>query len=214
MPSARCPRCAVLVEIQPEAAQNQVINLDSSDGRTTRTVTAKYPLTTTDGGSENRPRYTIARCGSCYGRYIVEQTFGPPKPVWPLPGIEVSEEIPTEVAEAVGDAKKAHAVGAELASLLAARTAVIRVQREQNVSKIQELVSSGKLTEVLYRQADEVRLWANVQGHEDVPPEAIGSEDVDEPLEFLDVVLRTLYVDPARPRKRQEGRKNLGNQAD
>ena len=121
----------------------------------------------------------------------------------------VAEDIPEKIAAVFIEAKKAHAVGAETAALLAARTALIRTQREQDVSSIKELADAGKITPLLYRQADEVRLWANVTAHEDIQEDTPEPEDVSQLLEYLELLFDTLYVQPAKLAKLSERRTNL-----
>jgi hypothetical protein len=56
------------------------------------------------------------------------------------------------------EAKKAHSFGLESCPLLAARTALIRMQRQQECKGIEDLVDKGAVTPFLVRQANEVRL--------------------------------------------------------
>ncbi len=214
MASIRCPRCNVIVEIRPAIVDGKVVDLDRSRPTQTVTAIARYEVEAL-WQDNTRPGYTIANCGNCKGRFVIEHReqgdghYYGAKVVWPLPNVQVESEIPKPIREALEDSRKAHSVGAEIAALLAARTALIRMQREQEVTSLKGLVEAGKLTNVLYRQADEVRQWANIQGHDDMPPGAIEAADVEELLEYLEVVLRTLYLDPIRLKKRQERRDGI-----
>jgi hypothetical protein len=129
--------------------------------------------------------------------------------VWPSPEITVAKEIPDEIARLIVEAKKGHAIGAETAALLAARTALIRMLRDQGCSSFKELVDKHKLTPLLYGQADEIRLWGNVIGHEDVPADTPKAQDVEQLLAYLDEVLEMLYVQPARLQELREKRSKL-----
>ena len=218
MPGVLCPHCVVLVDARPEIGRGPVYRKASRQEAVVARVVGgyetpvkvegvTYPLDVDDDIFGHG--YMITLCPNCEQRFVVESKEGSYRAVWPVSTVRAQREVAKPVAEALVDAKKSHAIGAELASLLAARTALVRLQRDENVSSLRELVAAGKLSEVLYRQADEVRLWANVEGHEDVPPGAVRAADVDELLEYLDTVIRVIYVDPARLKKRQERRKNL-----
>ena len=84
-----------------------------------------------------------------------------------------------------------------MAALLAARTALIRMQREQECSKIKDLVDKGKITQLLWGQADEVRQWANATGHDEDPPTP-SKEDGEQLLGYIELLFDTLYVQPVR----------------
>src|SRR6266852_5608990 len=79
--------------------------------------------------------YTISVCGECNKEFVSDHY----RPIWPLPTAAAPSEVPEDVREPFVEALKAHAVGAETAALLAARTSLIRMQREQKVSRISDL---------------------------------------------------------------------------
>jgi len=51
----------------------------------------------------------------------------------------------------VAEARKAHANGADITALLATRTALIRMLRDQDAGNLKDLVEPRKITELLYR---------------------------------------------------------------
>ena len=81
---------------------------------------------------------------------------------------------------------------------MAGRTALIRMLRDRGVSKFKDLVERGELTPLLYAQADEVRGWANLLAHEDVPEQAASREDATLLLTYLDFIFDAIYVQPKR----------------
>jgi len=143
-------------------------------------------------------QYRIISCIECLKEFVAEQY--PVSVVHPRnePDIGPAPEIPEPVRGVLFEAKKAHAVGLQTCSLLAARTALIRMQRQQKCKGLDDLVAKGVITPFLARQANEVRLWGNATAHEDVPPEHPESADVEQLLEFLGLLLDTVYVQPAR----------------
>ncbi len=142
-------------------------------------------------------RYGIAVCDECNHEYVIEYPANLRTVVWPLPGVDVPEQVPPDVGRVLVDAKKAHSVGAETAALLAARTALVRMQRQQKTSKLDDLIAKGVITPVLAGQAHEVRLWANATGHEDVASEP-SAEDVEQLLAYMDLLFETIYVHPEK----------------
>jgi len=151
------------------------------------TLSGKYQL---DGSN-----YTIVACIECLKEFVVQKW--PPVVVSPVPRVSAPSEIPDDIRRVFLEAKMAHAVGAETAALLAARTALIRMQREQE-SNINKLADDGKITRLLAHQANELRLWANIAGHEEVTTEVPSAEDVGQLLQYIGELFNTLYVQPAR----------------
>jgi hypothetical protein len=140
--------------------------------------------------------YVFIKCVECGRDFICEVTSD--VVVWPLPGINVPEEVPKTIGKVMGEAKIAHAVRAETAALLAARTTLIRMQRHLKCSGIDELVSRGTITPGLAEQAHEIRLWANATGHDEVPDDVPSTEDVDQLLKFIDILFDTIFVQPKK----------------
>jgi hypothetical protein len=138
--------------------------------------------------------YTIVDCVNCSKEFIAQNV--PPQVIWPIPMVRVPSEIPEGVRRAFVEAKRAHAVGADVPALLGARTALTRMQREQGCSRIDELAEHGKISRLLAGQANELRRWANMTGHEDVDNPS--PEDVEQLLSYMDLLFDAVYVQPAK----------------
>lgn len=204
-----CPRCATRVPVRAAIGSGQVF---SPQGRIVHgdltasgdAVMSDIPLRAAYRLSSSR--YTIAVCDECKAEFIAETVSGRTRVVHPIAHKPVSRQIPESIRKAFEDALLAHSAGAEIASVLAARTALIRMQREQNCSRINDLVTGGKITALLSHQANEIRLWANVWGHEEVIDLAPSSEDVEQLLEYLSILFDVLYEQPAKLREIQAKR--------
>ena len=72
------------------------------------------------------------------------------------------------------------------------------MQRDQKCTKLNDLAEQGRISKLLAGQANELRLWANVMGHEDVSPDVPSTEDVEQLLRNVDMLLDAVYVQPAR----------------
>jgi hypothetical protein len=195
--SVACPRCQTRVPFRVADGYGQVFTrvrgipmcgtidehgvVHASD----QSLYARYHLEGTE--------YKILVCAECGKEFV----GGNSRPVWPLPNANAPSEIPEEVRGPFIEALKAHAVGAETAALLAARTSLIRMQREQKISRISDLVDNGKITKLIWGQADEVRAWANATGHEEAPPLPT-REDVDQLLGYMRLLFDNVYVHQAR----------------
>jgi len=135
------------------------------------------------------------------------ETYGDWVTVWPLVTKKVSEDIPEPIRSAFNEALLCLAVKAYGGSLMMCRTAVIRLQRHQGVSSLSQLRDKGMISEMLYQQADEVRLWANVIGHEDFDSAAVTPELCEELVAYVESLLDAVYVQPARLARHREQRK-------
>lgn len=146
--------------------------------------------------------YAILECQACGKRFVVESgeytEEGEWQVVYPIAHRPVAEEMPEPIKSEFEEACLCFAVGAYRGCLLVCRTVLIALQREQAVSSLKELQDKGTISAQLYRQADQVRLWANVIGHEDVLPEAITKEDSEQILAYLEALLDAVYVQPKR----------------
>ena len=104
---------------------------------------------------------------------------------------------------------------AYIGCLMLCRTALIALQRNRNVSQLVDLKDKGVISETLYKQADEVRLWANVVGHENINPEMVNKEDTEQLIIYVESLLDAMYVQPNRlavlTNKRKEMQNNSGS---
>lgn len=159
--SVRCPHCATTVSANKARRQGNVYTYNgvtirgTPDEQSGQVSKAEYALTAYF--FVESAKYFIAECVECRNEFVVQRN--PERVCWPLPNPAIPTEIPEAVRLAFQDAKVAHEAGAEIAAVMAARTAIIRMQRDQKCSSLKELVERGTLSRFLAYQADEVRLW-------------------------------------------------------
>jgi len=144
--------------------------------------------------------YAILCCQECESLFVVKDLIDGKgwHAVYPIQHKAVAKEISQPIKGEFEEACLCFAVGAHLACLLMCKTVVIALQRQQNVSNLKQLVDKGTISKTLYEQADEVRLWANIIGHEDIVPESVTKEDCEQLLAYVESVLNAAYVEPAR----------------
>jgi hypothetical protein len=156
-------------------------------------------------------KYAILCCQSCNDLFVVADLYGSGlRVVYPIPRKTVPEDIPQPIKGEFEEACLCFAVGTYLACLLMCKTVIIALQRQQAVSNLKQLMDKGTISKTLYGQADEVRLWANIIGHEDVLPESVTKEDCEQLLAYVELVLNAVYVEPARFEALKQKREQMG----
>ena len=139
-------------------------------------------------------RLSIVTCIVCNQHFVVKDE----KAVWPVSVPPAPFDIPEKVKEAYEDARRAHAVGANIGALMAARTALIRFLRDMEASKFQDLVDRRIITPAIYGAVDQLRLWADVAGHGDIEVNTLDSQEVGDILDYLATALEAAYTHQAR----------------
>jgi len=155
-----------------------------------------------------RPCYAILACQDCGTWFVAAEHYGEWTAVYPIPHKPTAEEVPEPIRGELEEANLCFAIEAYIGSLLVCKTALIAMQRQQEVSNLKELKDKGIISKGLYKQADEVRLWANMVGHED-SPEAVTKEDCEQLLTYLEALLNAVYVEPKRLAKLAQKREKL-----
>ena len=163
---------------------------------------AKYPY---------KVSYGIFECKSCDARFVAKkEEYTDWVAVYPLPHKPVADEIPEPVKSQFEEAQLCFAIDAVLGCLLVCRTALIAVQRNKGVANLKELREKGLISNTLYEQADEVRIWANIVGHEDIPDKVV-KDDCEQLLAYMEALLYAIYVEPKRLADLSQKRKQLKN---
>lgn len=203
MAGLKCPRCGGFTSFSPVLLQGDGVLVNESMGSSVHYAKVRMPAVT-DGW----PEYAILKCEACGERFVANKT-GDWVAVYPVPNSAVAEEIPDPVNSEFQEANLCFAVGAYRGCLLVCRTALIDMQREQGVKSFKELVEEkGIISPTLYKQADEVRLWANTIGHEAIVGD-IEQDDVEQLLNFVKILFDTIYVNTKKVTDLAQKRKKL-----
>ena len=187
----QCPRCQAWTPLEPNWVEGEVIR-DRGAGVTDR-IQATYPL-----APPRRPRPLIVDCGGCGNLFFALEDYSGGKAVWPLAVPACPEDIQEKVAEAYKDARLAFAAGSKIGALLAGRTTLIRLLRDKKASQFKDLIDRNIITPALYGGADQLRLWASMVGHDDVPVDALDEKDVEDILDYLATMLESVYTHQAK----------------
>jgi len=199
-----CPLCGVCTSFSPLLLKGRGFRLEQIHRDevyywdVALTATTNMPEMDSPVGDFH---YAILACQACGCWFVAKKkAYGGENwsAVYPIPHKPVAPEIPEPIKSEFEEAYLCFAVGAHRGCLLVCRTALIDMQRGQNVSNLVELKDKGIISDQLFKQANQVRRWANVIGHEDVPPEAIEKEDCEQLLTYVEALLDAVYVQPKR----------------
>ncbi len=192
MAGLTCPHCGVATAFYP--ALITTLMSETVDGAMQVDVPAVMPP------AAGRPGLAIVECQGCHQTFIARRDSQQREwqSMWPLGKPTRLPGVPDEIWHAYEEAQLCGAAGAFAGCLMMCRTAVTRLQRDQNVSRLRDLRDQGKISDMLYQQADEVRLWANVVGHEDYDLKSLTSHFCDELLAYVESLLDAIYVQPAK----------------
>ncbi len=186
MNSVKCPRCGSWTVNTPVIAQQVV----KEAGKAWNRINANCRLAIFN----SRLNLSIVECQACYRVMVVEAG----QVRWPLEAPPAPEGVPDKIREAYEDARLALAAGAELGALMAARIVLIRLLRDKGVKGLKELLENQTITRPAYGGVDQLRLWANVAGHEDTDVGEFGEGEVTDILDYLGTVLESVYTHPSK----------------
>ena len=123
-----------------------------------------------------------------------------------LPGFVEGQDfpdVPAHIAEPASEAHKTFSIGAIRSAVLMARSVIEAVAKDHGidkgplVKKIDELSAKDLIKDFTKDTAHVIRAFGNDMAHGDfsVP---LDSEDAEGVLEFMDLLLREVYQDPAK----------------
>jgi len=175
-----CPFCGVFTSFSPLWLEGKGVLVEDPTDRWTSykqvrlwaVTDEKYPQAT----------YAILVCQACGERFVAEKDKYRDdwSAVYPIPRKSVAEEIPEPIKSESEEAHLCFAVKAYRGCLAMSVTALGSSWHEQGVSSLQQLKEKGIISLQRYKQADEVRLWANVIKHNQPMPEAVTKEDTEQ----------------------------------
>ena len=198
MASVKCPHCSAYTVNRPVVVQSKVEPVQ----RTQSPLDARYPLILGN--------FSIVECEACREGFVVVGQ----RAVWPLTSPPAPDSVPEKIKEAYEDARRAHAAGANIGALMAARTALIRFLREKQAASFKELVEMQVITPAIYGGVDQLRLWAAIAGHDDLEVDTFDSQEIEDILDYLATALEAAYTHQARVDQYVRRTKELSDQSD
>ena len=193
MNSVKCPHCGAYTVNEP-------IQIVARTGDVTLN-----PLLSPGG-------ICIVKCRACEREFI--SVVGFQRVLWPLTSPKAPDGVPEKVKEAYEDARLAHAAGAKIGALMAARTVLLRLLRDKEVANFKQLVEQQIITPAIYGGVDQLRLWAAIAGHDDIDVDTFDDQEVEDILDYLGTALEAVYTHQARVDKYVQRTKELKDQTD
>ncbi len=188
-----CPRCGKYTAPKPATFPAQMTIRSGGSFRYERgTANAVTP----DG--EGWPAYGIMVCQACEDCFVAEKDYyNKWIAVYPLQHKPVARELPEPMKSELEEASLCFTIGAYRASVLMCETALEAIWHEQQVSGLKELRDKGTISEKLYKQANQVRRWANVAKHQLIH-EVVKREEAEQLLSYVEQILSAVYVEEKR----------------
>jgi hypothetical protein len=203
-----CPQCGVATTFSPAVIQTERgVLLDDSTSE--RTVRGRVAVEAVFEPGSRSPHCAIVECPSCHAFFLATKDhgfYGEWQTTWPVRIRHTSQDVPDPVRSALEEALLCLAVRALGGCLMMCRTTLVRLQRDKKAANLAQLRDAGLISTMLHDQANEVRLWANVVGHEDFDPAAVTTDLCEELVAYVESLVDAVYVRPARLAKHRQKR--------
>jgi len=187
-----CPLCGVYTSFNPISISkggHVIANDDGDEPSSHHQIVKAY---TDDNGKNSN--YGILKCLSCENRFIVQKVMNDWVAVYPLLHNKVSTHIPEPIKGEFEEAYLCFAAGAYKAAICMCQIALEATWQQQKVSDLKGLLDKGSISQRLFKQATQVRLWGNIVKHKLVS-ELATKDEVEQLLSYLEKVLDSVYVE-------------------
>ena len=141
--------------------------------------------------------YSIVLCQACEKLFVAEEKSSGWESVYPIQHKLAGEDILEPMKSDFDEASLCLAVGAYKGTLVMCQATMEALWRDKKATRLNDLKDGGIISEQLFLQATEIRLWAGIVKHEPLP-DAVGKEDAEQLLTYLEGILDAVYVQPAR----------------
>jgi hypothetical protein len=197
-----CPHCGAFTAFTPAFVVGKGVLSEYSGEDKTRygdvEISAIVPHTYVYG----KERYAIVVCRGCNEVFVAkgEKYSDPNSPdywaaVYPIQHKTAPAEIPEPIKSEFEEASLCFAIGAYKACVLMCQIVLEHVWQEQQASGLAQLEANGVISSRLYRRANEIRLWGNLEKHQ-LAIEPVLPEDAEQLLGYLEILLNEAYVEP------------------
>jgi DNA-directed RNA polymerase subunit RPC12/RpoP len=205
----KCPHCAVMTSLIPLFIKDEEADIVNSHTAAVKAIT---------DGDNQRIQYGIYVCQDCGERFIAKGTYVRGKddrfqilkwfPVYPIPTREVSNEIPKTIKGEFQEAALCFAISAFMACVFMCQRVLESICQDKKVSGLNDLQTNGIISKSLFDRATEIRLWAGITKHKPVI-EPVLTEDAEELLNYLESILNSVYVEPAKYERLKQKRQQI-----
>jgi len=208
--SVICPICSTPTSVNPVPIRDDMAYLpeESTERRAVYGKAVVHAIT--DDVSPHYVSYGIFQCQACDKRFVAKKHIQDREwvPIYPIPHKSIAEEVPEPIKGEFEEASLCFAVGAYKACASMCQRTQESLCQNKEVSGLNELLSSGIISQALFDRATEIRLWAGIVKHKPIH-EPVSEEDAEELLRYLGNILDHVYVEPKRLDALIEKRKQL-----
>ena len=81
---------------------------------------------------------------------------------------------------------------------MAGRIALERFLDDKQAKSYKELAEKQIITSAIFAAVDQLRLWANISGHDDIDVDTFDAKEVEDILDYLGMALEQAYTHQAR----------------
>jgi hypothetical protein len=194
--SVICPRCGTKTSLNPVNIVDEKAYLPDSSSEKRRIYARAVVFAITDNESPHYTSYGIFECQACHKRFVAKRYINDNEwmPVYPIPHKSIAEEVPQPIKGEFEEASLCFAVGAYKACASMGQRTLESLCQNKKVSGLNELLSSGIISQALFDRATEIRLWAGIVKHKPLD-EPVSKEDVELLLRYLEDILDHVYVE-------------------
>jgi hypothetical protein len=200
----KCPHCSVITSLMPVTISNGLYSIE----------------VITDGDEKNdKIRYGIYVCQDCGRQFIAKGIYERRQsgrwtlewePIYPIASRNISIEIPKIIEAQFREAALCLSVRAYLACTFMCQRVLESICQDKNIANLNDLLSNGLISQMLFDRATEIRLWAGITKHKPLS-ESVVREDAEELLNYLDSILITIYVEPIKYDNLKKKRQQIKN---
>ena len=97
---------------------------------------------------------------------------------------------------------------------MAGRIALERFLGDKQAKNYKDLMEKQIITPAIYAAVDQLRLWANISGHDDIDVDTFDDKEVEDILDYLGTALEQAYTHQARVDEFVRRTKELREKAD
>lgn len=207
-----CPHCGSFTAFSPAPVSGRGIDLESSDESSIVWGDVQISAVVPFKYEYDEEAYAILVCRACMGYFVAKRERFAQEDNWsavyPIQHKPVAEEIPEPIHSDFEEANLCFAIGAYKSCISMCMTALEALWREQNASNLDDLKEKGIISQRLFDQAREIRLWAGIVKHQLIH-ETVAREETEELLTYLEETLHDVYVRPARSAALAKKRKQV-----
>jgi len=207
-----CPNCGITTSLHAIFIESEKAFLPGVSNKNNSMFTKAVIPAITNDDSPHYISFGVFECQGCHDLFVAnkQKYQNSWTPIYPIPHKPISEDIPEPIKSNFEEANLCFAVCAYRASSAMCQIALEAIWHNLGMPDLNTLEKEGIISAGLRQRANEIRLWGNIIKHEAIV-DPVTKEDCEELIEYLNVILDTVYVEPKRFERFQAKRKLIEN---